>query len=230
MLNLLQNPGFEEPYTQREAPEIKVAASWHFGYDSSVGPRPELGPEVAGVAASRVMDGARAQKGFFTFNRGHWWVWQQVPVVAGHWYRGLVYVWCWSSERDDASVSSGATGKLWCRVGINPWGVVEPISWGTVYGQALVAVYDKWQIYEVIAQANREQIAFIVDLKNEERAKHNDWYIESAFLHEIPAPSEWDGGQPEPEPEPGTGASLEDIRRVIREELGGLSVDLRVRV
>ena len=206
--NLLINPSFEGDYEEQGAPELKVAPGWVFGYEPW-GKRPELLPSDWATVA-----GETAQKGFSTYDRTHWWLWQIVSVEKGEWYRGRASVYCWSSDHDDGNVSRPPDGKCWARVGIQPWGSLEPTSWSTAFGPALVSVYDRWQVYEVTAQAQRDHIVFMIDLKAEHKVKHNDWCVDCAELVHIGEPEE-PPLPPEP-PEPGAVDYDEIERRVLK--------------
>lgn len=223
-INLLQNPWFRGEFIRYNS-TLLVAPGWVFGHDPAYGPQPELTQEVWNIGAGRVYPGgplpAKAQKGFTRWNKVDWWLAQQVPAVRGRWYLGEAWIWPWGSEGDDPNHSTGA--KMWERVGIHPWGAVEPLSWATVYGTPLQEQYDRWIRFRVYSQAEADRIAFVVNLKNEVKVSHVDWYVGYASLVEVAGPGEGGGEEPPPPPEetyPTIPEIEEAARRAVRAELG----------
>jgi hypothetical protein len=150
--NLLMNPTFGGKYEIQGDGNIRVAPGWQFGYMVAY-KRPELLPYSGpGYGGALPKIGLTCQKGFSTFDRSCWWLWQPVPAVKGQWYKGSVWVYQYSTGEGDEDWSADP-GKLWTRCGIHPWGEPEILDWSTQYGLALQDVYDKWQKYECYAQA-----------------------------------------------------------------------------
>src|SRR5690606_22508121 len=101
--NLLQNPGFEPPFTTRNNDaSLQVANGWNPWYvtgggSSAVNARPEYAP----APSTRVRTGSAAQE-YNTFFATHTaGVYQRVPVSAGAELRFGVWVRVWSSATFD---------------------------------------------------------------------------------------------------------------------------------
>ncbi|MEM7283973.1 MAG: hypothetical protein AAF438_20365, partial [Pseudomonadota bacterium] len=114
--NLLQNPGFEGPYSawQIQYGTAQVAATWTPWWleDANHDPiyaQPEYKPAEGQFFPNRVFEGARAQQ-WFTFYKSHYGgMYQQVSgVTPGQTYRFTIMVQVWSSSSDDANVSVDA--------------------------------------------------------------------------------------------------------------------------
>lgn len=210
----LSNVDFEDEFTQREAPEIKIAKGWQFWYVDRntwfVGDnkRPECGPELRTVGQGRVRSGDRAQKMFspeFSICRAG--IFQEVATVPNHWYRFSIWVWVWTTSLGDVNQSNS---KLHARAGANPWGG-GPYHYASVTGQEAL-VYDSWQQVEVIFQAWGSKATVFTEMMPEYAVRHNDTYWDDAALEEIGEP----GTEPEEPEEPvEPGACLFDASEIL---------------
>jgi hypothetical protein len=222
---MLLNPGLEPPYNRQEADEISIADKWTASYnqvDHASSKRPEWKAETPATGEGRVLEGAAAQKWFWTFGVGQAWVWQRVEgVTPGKYYELTAHVYVWSSDHDNPDESRDP-GKMWCRLGINPWGDGNANSLATEYGGAILDNYDKWVKLSTVAQAKSGALAVFLWASPEHPVKHNDVYWDVVELKEW----ECDGGGTEPPvdppdpPDPGQcDFDLDAIRRVVGEEL-----------
>jgi hypothetical protein len=217
----LLNPGLEPPFNRQGAGEIFVADKWRAGYnevDHVSSKRPEWKAETRDVGSGRVLEGATAQKWFWTSGVGEGWVSQVVQgLTPGKFYEFSAHVYVWSSDFDNPDESVKA-GKMWCRLGVHPWGVDDANDLAVEYGAAVVDNYDKWLTLITFFMAKSDRAALFLWSSPEHPAKHNDVYWDKASLVEW----ECDGGTEPPIEPPEPGECLFDlgaIRDVVREEL-----------
>ena len=234
----LLNPGFEEQFTEREAGEIVVAEGWHAWYDQSDSlHRPEYKSEQVGLGRGRVRTGTYGQKFFTTFSPHDGGIYQEVyGVTPGQWYKFSLWAWQWSSNQSNPDVSSG-DGKCSVLVGINPWGDANPRNRTTVWGKEALQVYDQWVQVDVVVQAWSNKIVVAARQVCEWPVRHNDVYLDDARLElggnveQAPTYTPYPTYTPLPTGTPcptgGVGPSLDDIRRVIREEIDHTTMQLR---
>jgi len=220
--NLVQNPGFEGAFTNRGAPELDVAEHWEIGWLEGDGrKRPEWKPERAGVASARVRSGQYAQKWFSTHAPHDAWMFQVVEGLdVGKLYRATAHVFVWSSSEDDPNTAV-RPGKVWVRLGANPWGVGNAYELSTEWGACYVDQYLKWIELECIFRAQSTKAAIVLHSVAEFGAKHNDAYWDDAAL----APFE-EQTPPEPEPPPEGDVTLEAIGTLLADQTADLEGSL----
>jgi LysM repeat protein len=197
--NLLQNPGFEPPFTTRNSDAtIQVANGWEPWYvtgggSSAINARPEYLP----APASRIRSGSGAQE-FNTFFATHTaGVYQRVTTVTpGTELRFSVWVWVWSSATfEDPNVSEDPNGVT-VRVGIDPTGGTNAQSPNVVWSQG-VEFYDEFRELSVVATASGPAVTVFVRSEVENFVGTNNIYLDDASL--LPA------GQVPPTAVPPTG-------------------------
>lgn len=162
--NLLQNPGFEQPYTERDGdPTPVVAEDWipwrtpraDDGTEEVWENRP---PQYEPAPPNRVRSGDDAQ---MYFNNQFWGheagVYQVVEdVPPGTELRFSVYAYVWSSTFNDRDVSE-QPGDVTLQVGIDPNGGTNPDSSNIVWSIA-VEQYDAYRQYSQIATAASDTV------------------------------------------------------------------------
>ena len=208
-INLLQNPGFENPYSQQcchtepgqSGPyaEIAVAQGWLAWWvepesspafpaycDYNYAPpscqpyhRPEYG--MAFPYPERIRSGGNAQK-YFTFYSTHLaGLYQQVNGVApGQAYRFSVYIQTWSTNVDKGFTSAGQP-SMGVQVGIDPTGETNPFSDKIVWSQAQNA-FDVWTQLSVEAIAMSPTLTVYTRSWPQLALQHNDVYLDDASL------------------------------------------------
>jgi LysM repeat protein len=206
--NLLQNPGFEQPYVKQccqtdltryhpntPIDEVQVASGWgawwqaedefHPGSCSTPGciawHRPEWRDANCGeVCANRVRSGSNAQK-YFTFHSVHEaGMYQRVGGVApGQRLRFSIHMHAWSSNVTQPT-SSGQS-SMGMRVGIDPFGGTNPWS-GSVIWSPVFDSYDQWALYSVEAVARAGTITVFTRSRPDWPVQHNDVYLDDASL------------------------------------------------
>lgn len=226
---IINNPGFEGGFRAVGGDgRLTVGNNWLPGWDNSYGVQPEFQaePKFIGNKPGHVRNGSFAQKWFTTFEKHRAWVRQEIPdLIPGEIYRFSAYVWVWSSEHNhDGTESVPPTGKVWVRVGANPWGDADAMTPSTQYGYTYVAQYDQWLELEVIFRAIKDRAVVFLWSQPEHKVKHNDVYWDDAQIELLavgePGPEPPDPEPPDPEPPtPGECPTIEEIRGVMREEL-----------
>jgi hypothetical protein len=190
---VLVNPGFEEGFTVREAPEVEVANGWNYAYISgndrwcpSPCNRPEAKPEQAIVS-----QGAYSQRWFSTFSRHLWAIFQSVSVEPGEWY---------SFSCDVQARTSIPPGDLGIFVGINPWNG-GPFDRTTVWGKESVGdsgwIYNRWVRVSVMAQAYGNRINVIAASNPRWATRENTVYVDNCSISRVAGPT---GPTPTPAP------------------------------
>jgi hypothetical protein len=224
---MIVNPGFEAGFRAVGGDgRLTVGNAWLPGWDNSYGVQPEFQaePKFIGNKPGHVRNGSFAQKWFTTFEKHRAWVRQEITgLTPDEIYRFSAYVWVWSSEHNhDGTKSEPPTGKVWVRVGVNPWGDADAMTPSTQYGYTYVAQYDKWLELEVIFRAIKDRAVVFLWSQPEHEVRHNDVYWDDAAIELLAA---GDPGPEPPDPEPpdpptlGDCPTLEEIRGVVREEL-----------
>jgi len=198
----LVNGELEAPYRFLEASQVKVATGWERFYDQAYGIRPEWQEEKVGVGKGRVRSGQSAQKIAMTTAKWSGGIWQRVNAIPGQWYRFNAWFYAWSSSQDDPDTSIHP-GNLHRMVGANPWGHWAE-HYATLWGREVdLGRYNEWVKAEIVFQAWHSEISLFAWGFSEWGVKHNDLYIDDAYLDPIAvAIGVPEDPEPEPEPEP----------------------------
>lgn len=209
-VNLLQNPGFENPYGQQcchtepalagqPYGEINVAQGWTAWWvepdsspafpsycDYNIKPpscQPYHRPEYGAAYpyGERIRSGGNAQK-YFTFYSTHLaGLYQQVTgVTPGQTYRFTVYVETWSTSADKGFTSAGQP-SMGVQVGLDPNGGTDAFSPGIVWSQAQNA-FDNWTQVGVDAAAQSSTVTVFTRSWPQLALQHNDVYLDDASL------------------------------------------------
>ena len=209
--NYLHNGGMEgtfsyrhDPYTGIWAGELEVADGWELWYDNrqqcppdqpdcnplSYNRRPEYKPERG---TARVRTGQASQKFFTTYGTHTAGLYQVLEVPPGSWVRFSIWVWVWSSNRDNPQYSF-VPGAYHVSVGLDPEGGddwrSERIQWTTPE-----VAYDQWVPLEIEGYTASGQISVWTQGAPLYPVKHNDSYWDDARLVVLP-------GTPDPTPTP----------------------------
>ncbi len=182
--NLLQNPGFEEPYIAINGDEtLRVAHGWqpwhvpNEGGSSAINARPEYKP----APANRVRSGAAAQEynTFFATHIGG--VYQRVPVPPGTELRFSVYIYVWSSATFANPNVSEDPNQVIVNVGIDPNGGTDGESPNIVWS-ADAEFYDEYRELSVTATAQSAAVTVFVRTAPQGFVGTNNIYVDDAAL------------------------------------------------
>ncbi|GAB4419661.1 MAG: hypothetical protein Kow00106_15940 [Anaerolineae bacterium] len=183
--NLLQNPGFEEPYiTINDDAGLQVAANWQPWYkttppgeSSAINARPEYKP----APSTRVRSGRAAQE-YNTFFATHTaGVYQRVPVSPNVDLRFSVYVYVWSSATFANPDVSEQPNTVIINVGIDPTGGTDPDSPNIVWSDD-AEYYDQYREMSVVARSKGSAVTVFVRTAPQGYVGVNNVYLDDAAL------------------------------------------------
>lgn len=163
--NLLQNPGFEEPFNTLDGdPPRQVAQGWtpwHVpaaeGAPTYERRQPEYEP-----SADRIQEGSSSQLigAFFATHDGG--VYQRVTgITPGETLRFSIFAYVWSSMSDNRD-SSIENGDVMVQVGIDPTGGTDPGGEAIVWSPEGIEEYDAFNEYTVEAEAQADAVTVFV--------------------------------------------------------------------
>ncbi|MBZ0298052.1 MAG: LysM peptidoglycan-binding domain-containing protein [Anaerolineae bacterium] len=186
--DLLNNPGFEDPFIiSGDDPPREVANGWSrwnisapADAPSYINREPEYYP-AARAEANRVRSGENAQLilSFYASHIGG--VYQTVSgVTPGSTLRFSVYAYIWSSSFDEADLSE-ADGDVTVSVGIDPTGGTNGEAASIIWSEP-GQVYDSYNEYSVEATANGEIVTVFIRTTVGTPVKHNNIYLDDASL------------------------------------------------
>ncbi|MBI5960605.1 MAG: LysM peptidoglycan-binding domain-containing protein [Chloroflexi bacterium] len=161
--NLLQNPGFEEPFvTINSDVSLRVATGWQpwslpQGSSSSINARPEYKP----APTDRIKSGGAAQEynTFFATHTGG--VLQRVPVTPNTELRFTINAWVWSSATFANPNVSDDPNDVIVNVGIDPTGGTDGTSTQIVWS-ADAEFYDQYRELSVTARSQGTAVTVFV--------------------------------------------------------------------
>jgi len=237
LTNILINPSLEGDYTERGAPELKVAPGWEIafrhGQTAPDGPndadhvcgRPEYKPMLASSHPTRVLHGQKSQCAFIRWKVMDACILQRVPVPVGRLltFRANVHAWC--SNSDDPGVCDG---ELYFRLGLDLLGGISPFyTYPGVQPSPLIwtdwqPALSIWQELELQAEATDPYATVFVRFWNKYRYAHNDAYIDDLALLVEQGPEDGDQ-QPGPIPEPGAYVTRQELATIFRTMAAQLS-------
>jgi hypothetical protein len=211
--NLVQNPGFEEPYSSG------VAQGWgrqHEDYNSNPKPAncgdyytvlPSWSPELA--TGSLILDGARSQHIGNQFDTWRAVVMQDVIVTPGSTYRFSFFSTGRASNDQYPAPSDGAV-NLGVRAGIDPNGGGSMLSGNIVWGPSgsphMSGGEGNWQQFSVEATAVGNKITVFAEANNggaNQCRSHLDiWFDKAELVGAGPAPTNTAPPPPPPPPVP----------------------------
>lgn len=198
--NLLQNPGFEEPYSGGLAQNW---SPWHQELNSNPKPancseRYLVQPKWNGELASGglIMEGARSQQVGNNFDTWRGGVMQTVSVSPGSTYRFSFYA-TGRATNDQYPAPSDPSAKLGVRGGIDPngsglWSDGD-IVWGASGSPHMSSGQGNWQQFSVEATATGGQITVFVQGDtggaNLCRAHLDVWFDKAELVESGPPPT-----------------------------------------
>ncbi|MCD4684348.1 MAG: LysM peptidoglycan-binding domain-containing protein [Anaerolineae bacterium] len=161
--NLLQNPGFEEPYVTLNGEDtLRLASSWQPWYLEDDGPTSNNArPEYKPAPANRVKTGASAQE-FNTFFATHTaGVLQRVPVTPGTELRFSAFIYVWSSASFANPDISDDPNNVVVSVGIDPSGGMDATNPHVVWSSG-AEFYDEYREISVAATSSGTAVTVFV--------------------------------------------------------------------
>lgn len=189
--NLLQNPSFEEPYSNG------AAANWgRWHEDTGKKPacaerysvQPSWSPEFN---SALILDGARSQHVGNQFDTWRGGVAQDINVTAGRSYR--FSTWAWGrTTNDQYPAPSDTSANMRVRVGIDPTGSglwsSSAIQWS-----GAVSPHDNWQQAAIEATATGSKITVFIEADftgaNQCRAHLDIWFDKAELIEAGPPPT-----------------------------------------
>lgn len=200
--NLIQNPGFEQPYAILAGKEnCAIAAPWVAWWiqgtpgETSQGYRlaPEYKAAIRGdFPYNRVRNGELAQQYFHSFGNFQAGVYQVVNNVAvGSRLRFEIWGMTWSCDRESKGncdkATSGDPSPMHLRIGIDPYGGSDYFSPNVVWSAEQNA-YDAWTLFSIEAVAKRSTITVMVYSYPDYRSQDNNVYLDDASLVVVAPP------------------------------------------
>ena len=181
--NLLQNPGFEEPYVAINGDQtLRVASSWQpwslpQGSSTAINARPTYQP----APPTRVRSGSAAQQydTFFATHTGG--VYQRVPVAPNTDLRFSVFIYVWSSATFDNPNVSTDPNDVKVSVGIDPTGGTDGTSSNIVWSSE-EEYYDQYREVSVTATSASTAVTVFVRSAPEGFVGTNNIYLDDAML------------------------------------------------
>jgi hypothetical protein len=218
--NLLQNPGFEQPFAASlpGKDNCLIAVPWLAWFVE--GPPEQtsqgflLAPEFKmstrnDAPFNRVRNGDLAQQYFHSFGNFQAGVYQVVQGVSpGALLRLQIWGMTWSCDRESkgncGNNTSGDPSAMHLRIGIDPTGGTNVFSANIVWSEEVNA-WDTWTLMQVEAEAANSTITVFVYSYPDYRSQDNNVYLDDASLVELappatntPVPTD----TPEPSPTP----------------------------
>ncbi|OQB28929.1 MAG: hypothetical protein BWY10_00117 [Chloroflexi bacterium ADurb.Bin180] len=200
--NLIQNPGFEQPYAILPDKEnCAIAAPWIAWWiqgtpeETSQGYRvaPEYKAAIrADFPYNRVRNGELSQQYFHSFGNFQAGVYQLVHNVAvGSRLRFELWGMTWSCDRESKGncdkATSGDPSPMHFRIGIDPLGGADFFSPNVVWSPEQNA-YDVWTLFSVEAVAKRSTVTVMVYTYPDYRSQDNNVYLDDASLVVVAPP------------------------------------------
>lgn len=212
--NWLTNGGFEGDFRQVDnIGELTVGEYWMPWWNHE-DTRPEFNAATYSIDPRRIREGQAAQHWFNTFSKSTSGIYQRIGgVPTGNVATFGCWVQVFSSNKDNFDESNG---RLRVRIGIDPYGGVDPDSRDIVWSNDGHAIqpYDKYEYLEVATLTKSDRLTVWVWSQSEWPLKHNDVYVDACSLGlggVVPTPT--------PGPTPSNGFTEEDIREFARQEI-----------
>lgn len=197
-VGVLVNPGFEPPYTERGAPERKVAVGWNLWFANEWNRIPGITdnsfptgiPEFKGAIEFpyRIRSGTGSQCWFNTYRSHYAGVYQVVRVVKGKTYVFTVWAQSWANISGDVTKSDG----YYISLGIDPDGgewfdsrAIQWSQWNEVPGAGSTVMPQWKQFTSPPVEARSDTISVWMSGANRWARLHGDIYVDDAKLEEI---------------------------------------------
>lgn len=211
--NLLQNPGFEEPYSGGTAASW---SPWHQGLNDNPKPadcsarylvQPKWAPEL--VSGGLIMDGVRSQHVGNNFDTWRGGVMQTVSVNPGSTYRFTFYA-TGRASNDQYPAPSNTEVNLGVGGGIDPNGsgiwYESDVVWGATGSPHMSGSQGNWQQFTVEATATGNRLTVYVQADtggaNQCRGHLDVWFDKASLVEVGPPPT--NTRPPAPPPPPAT--------------------------
>ena len=202
--NLLQNPGFEQPFAASipGKENCLIAVPWLAWF--VVGPSERtsqgylLAPEYKmstrnDAPFNRTHSGDLAQQYFHSFGNFQAGVYQVVQkVTPGALLRLQMWGFTWSCDNESkgncGNNTSGDPSPMHLRIGIDPTGGTDPFSPNIVWS-AEVNAWDTWTLLQIEATAVNSTITVFAYSYPDYRSQDNNVYLDDASLVEVAPPA-----------------------------------------
>jgi len=180
---MLINGDFENGFREVDGiGELKVANDWQPWWHQS-DRRPEFKLATLAVDPHRVRNGQAAQQWFTSFSTHTGGIYQQVHnLTPGKVLQFTASVQAFS--RNDDSNWRQSDGRYRMKIGIDPYGGVDPECKDIVWSQA-VQPYDAWTELFVEAVARSDRCTVWVWGQCEWGVKHNNGYVDGCMLRQV---------------------------------------------
>lgn len=205
----LTNSDFEGGWREVDGVgELKVADGWHPWWHQS-DRRPEFKIARLEVDPSRIHGGQGAQQWFTSYATHTGGIYQQVhDVPVGRTLVLSAYVQAFS--RNDDTNWRQSDGRYRMRIGIDPYGGLDPESRDIVWSEA-VQPYDSWTELRIETQGRSDRCTVYVWGQAEWPVKHNNGYVDDCSLVYLGEPE-----TPPPPPPPPAPADLAHLAAAVR--------------
>jgi len=187
IVNLLQNPSFEDAYDGWDGlREVRTSKSWHAwwiereGDEGHILRRPECKPAHHFVFANRVKSGEFAQQCFTSFGTHDMGLYQQVRAQPGQVLLLSMWVQVWSTSAGNPDVSE-LPGNVRVSIGIDPTGGTDPHS-PVIHWSAPIEAYDRWHFQFVQEVAQSGTVTVFTRSQAQFAVRTNDVYWDEAGL------------------------------------------------
>jgi len=185
--NLLQNPGFNDPFVAFSGNSTRMVAQgwtpWNVPQRAGDQDWRNLPPEYQPATASnpaRVREGNNAQEYFSFFATHTGGVYQTVRVPAGAQVQFSVFVYVWSTQLGDVNRSEDP-GRVQVQVGIDPNGGTDGEAERIIWSMPL-EFYDEYRQVSVETTANSDMVTVFVRTSFDQPKMHNNVYLDEASL------------------------------------------------
>ena len=202
--NLLQNPGFEQPFAASipGKENCLIAVPWLAWFVVGPSERTSQGyllvPEYKmstrnDAPFNRVHSGDLAQQYFHSFGNFQAGVYQVVQkVTPGALLRLQMWGFTWSCDNESkgncGNNTSGDPSPMHLRIGIDPTGGTDPFSPNIVWS-AEVNAWDTWTLLQIEATAVNSTITVFAYSYPDYRSQDNNVYLDDASLVELAPPA-----------------------------------------
>ncbi|MFC1960184.1 LysM peptidoglycan-binding domain-containing protein [Chloroflexota bacterium] len=185
--NLLENPGFEDPYIPFAGDTTRMVANgwsaWHVpqraGDEGFRNLKPEYQPASAGNP-DRILVGNNAQEYFSFFATHTGGLFQQVAVTPGSEVEFSANIYVWSTSFDDPNQSDDP-GRVQVQVGIDPNGGTDGENERIIWSLPL-EYYDEYSAVSVTAEDVGDRVTVFVRTTFDLPQKNNSVYVDEAAL------------------------------------------------
>ena len=185
--NLLENPGFENPYVDRGGNPARFVAQgwtpWHVQATIGQASYQNQQPEYVETAPNtlRIRNGNNAQHYFSYFATHQGGVFQRVTgITPGTEMRFDLYAYVWSSTFSDVDDSDRPGGVI-VQVGIDPTGGTDGTSANIIWSLP-AEQYDAYRNYAISATASSNAVTVFVRSQVSVAVENNHIYLDDATL------------------------------------------------